>query len=125
MRLRGREGSLTKFARDTEKLREEDLKKLFDTQLSHVGQIGLFLMGALFGGLLTAAVGQGIKWVELYNLFTQPIEAGATIWVVAVGLVIATKIAFSVAGRFTLRSQLSLMKDYLTAREIVEGRIRK
>ncbi len=114
--------SLTKFARENDNLREEDLKKLYDSQLSQLGQIGVFIVGAVFGGILTGAVSEGFKWLNTFNLFIQPIQESIVIWIVAIGLVIGMLFAFSASGKITLRFKIALTKDYLEARTIVTGR---
>jgi len=114
--------SLTKLARTNDKLREEDLKRLYESQLSQLGQIGVFIVGAVFGGLLTAAVSAGVKFAEVFNIFFQPVAETLVIWIVAVGLTVGTLSAFSVSGKITLRFKIALTEDYLEARKIVAGR---
>ncbi len=82
----------------------------------------MFIVGAVFGGLLTAAVSAGVKFAEVFNIFFQPVAETLVIWIVAVGLTVGTLSAFSVSGKITLRFKIALTEDYLEARKIVAGR---
>ncbi|HYY91770.1 MAG TPA: hypothetical protein VE955_07260 [Candidatus Dormibacteraeota bacterium] len=112
---------LVDFARD-ERVRVQDLEKLRDSQLAQQSQILGFLAGVVFGGLLAAAVTKGIDLVMIFNIFTEPIPEAVLIAFVALGLGLATFIAFSATSMVGFRFKVNLMKDFLEARRIVESR---
>ncbi|OLE90704.1 MAG: hypothetical protein AUF79_09080 [Crenarchaeota archaeon 13_1_20CM_2_51_8] len=118
-------GYLTELAQKDERIRDEDLKKLVDSQLGTQGQLWLFLGGAFFGGILSIAVTRGINWISSFDPFTQTIEWLTVSILAAVLLTTITALTFFSLGRFVFRQKIYLMKDYLRARGIVEKRMEK
>ena len=118
-------GYLTELAQKDERIRDEDLEKLVDSQLGTQGQLWLFLGGAFFGGILSIAVTRGINWISSFDPFTQTIEWLTVSILAAVLLTTITALTFFSLGRFVFRQKIYLMKDYLRARGIVEKRMEK
>ena len=100
---------LTELAKD-ERVREEDLKKLLDSQLAQQSQVFGFLIGVVFGGILSVAVTLGIKLATIFDILTQPVFAGIFIALGGLGLGLVL---------------IELMKEYLDARETVERKERE
>jgi preprotein translocase subunit SecF len=82
-------------------------------------------VGAVFGGLLSALLTQAIVWIQVFNLFKQPVEEASVAFVVAVGLVFGAMTTLYSANSLSLWFKTRLMRDYAEAREIVEKRDRK
>ena len=99
---------------------EEDLKRLFDSQLDE--SIRGVILGALFGGLVSALVVKGVDYLGFFNLFAQTVQQETAITIVAIGLVAGVLVALVAANSLSLWIKARIMKDYLDAREIVRNR---
>ena len=115
---------LTELAKD-ERVREEDLKKLLDSQLAQQSQVFGFLIGVVFGGILSVAVTLGIILATIFDILTQPVFAGIFIALGGLGLGLVLSNALSITSTIGLRYKIELMKEYLDARETVERKERE
>jgi hypothetical protein len=118
-------GRLTRFVgneKDSKRVTPEDLKKIFDSQLSQQSQLWGFVFGAIFGGLLTTLLTYGIDVLKAFNPITQPAGEATAILGVAAGIVLGMVFTFTAMTNLTLRFKLRLLKDYSEAREILERR---
>jgi hypothetical protein len=120
--LRIFKGRLTKLAKNDKRVTQEDLKRLFDSQLD--SPIWGVIVGALFGGLVTALVTKGLDYLGIFDLFKQPTQQTTAITIVAVGLVFGVLAALYSANEASLWLKARLTRDYIEAREIVVARNR-
>ena len=110
------------LASDT-RVTEKDLEKLLDNMLG--SSIWGVVIGALFGGLVAAALTKGIEWLMVFNIFAQPVLESSVAFIVAVGLVFAVLVALYSASEASLLIKTRLMKQYLEAREVIRDRAKK
>lgn len=113
-------GRLTRLVKDEKRVTKDDLKRLLDSQLDE--SIWGVILGALFGGLVSALVVKGVDYLGVFNLITQTVQQETAITIVAIGLVAGVLSALVAANSFSLWIKTRIMKDYVEAREIVEER---
>jgi len=120
--MKSTKGRLTRLANEDERVREEDLRRLLDSQLSQQGQLWGFVFGILFGGILTGATAEGIRWVTSISIFADPVTETVVIGIASVSLVVVTLMTFTIASNTILGFKIRLMKDYMEARDVLTKR---
>ena len=110
--------SLTDLAR-YQGVQVGDIEKILDSQLAQQTKTFGFLVGIVFGGLVSAAVTLGLKLAMIFNFLTEPLFAGIFTAIAGFGVGLVLSYALSITSRAGLRFKIDLMKEFVEAREIV------